>query len=278
MDGGFLPGTDALMVPKTSDGRVLFAIPWHGKLLAGTTDTAVPAADYEPQPLPEEIRFILDTLSEYLNRAPTLADVKSVFVGLRPLVKPANAAQSSKEVSRSHVVEVSASGLVNIFGGKWTTYRQMAQDGIDKAIAHGLLPAAPCRTENLPLHGAHGAKEGFGESRLSVYGGDAEQITALEQSDDKLAQRLHPDHPYTYAQVQWAVRHEAAQTLEDVLARRIRLLFLDAAAAIAAAPDTAAFIGTLAGWDETRVRRECENFVSLAKQYLPDIDENTPAN
>lgn len=268
LDGDFLAGPDALMVPETSDGRVLFAIPWHGKLLAGTTDTPVPAADYEPKPLAEEVQFILDTLGEYLSRAPTAADVKSVFAGLRPLVKPADSGQSSKEVSRSHQVEISASGLVNIFGGKWTTYRQMAQDGIDKAIAHGLLPAAACRTENLPLHGAAGAKESFGQSRLSVYGGEAEQITALEQSDAQLAQTLHPAHPYTYAQVQWALEHEAAHSLEDVLARRIRLLFLDAAAAAECAPAVARFIGERLGWDEAKVHSETEQFRALAQQYL----------
>ncbi|MDO5356394.1 MAG: glycerol-3-phosphate dehydrogenase/oxidase [Conchiformibius sp.] len=268
LDAEFMPGTDALMVPKTSDGRVLFAIPWHGKLLVGTTDTPVPAAEYEPKPLAQETEFILNTLKDYLQRTPTAADVKSVFVGLRPLVKPADSSQSSKEVSRSHVVEVSPSGLLSIFGGKWTTYRQMAQDGVDKAIQAGLLPERACQTENLRLHGAEGASEGFGKSHLSVYGGDAVRIRALAEQDETLSLRIHPDHPYTYAQVAWALEHEAAHTLEDVLARRIRLLFLDAAAAAACAAEVADFIAVRLGWGAERTAREIESFNALSRQYL----------
>ena len=153
LDRDFLPGDDALMVPKTSDGRVLFAVPWHGKLVVGTTDTLIKEPSYEPKPLEQEIEFILNTARDYLKRVPTRADVRSVFVGLRPLAAPKDEGKSTKEVSRSHKVEVSKSGMVNIFGGKWTTYRQMAEDGVDAAIGAGLLPQKACATRELKLHG-----------------------------------------------------------------------------------------------------------------------------
>lgn len=265
IDADFLPGKDALMVPKTSDGRVLFAVPWHGKLVVGTTDVPVKDADYEPKPLQQEIDFILATAREYLKRAPTREDVKSVFVGLRPLAAPKDEGKSTKEVSRSHKVEVSDSGLVSIIGGKWTTYRQMAEDGLDAAVKAGLLAAKACRTHELPLHGHH-ELQGF-DDPLSVYGSDADAVEALAAQDDTLARRVHPDYPYTYAQVQWALDHEMAQTVEDVLARRIRLLFLDARAAGEAAPAVAAFMADALGWSEARKTQEVQAFQTLAAQY-----------
>lgn len=266
LDRDFLPGDDALMVPKTSDGRVLFAVPWHNKLVVGTTDTLVKEHEYEPRAQEQEIDFILKTAKDYFKRAPTRADVRSVFVGLRPLAAPKEEGKSTKEVSRSHKVEVSASGLVNIFGGKWTTYRQMAEDTLDGAIGAGLIAKKACQTTDLRLHGYNNQVH-MEDSVLSLYGSDAAAIRALEESDAQLAAKIHPNYPYTYAQVRWAVEHEMAQTLEDVLARRIRLLFLDAKAAEAAAAPTADYMAALLDWDESKKLAQVNNFVSLCKQY-----------
>ncbi|MDO5090160.1 MAG: glycerol-3-phosphate dehydrogenase/oxidase [Cardiobacteriaceae bacterium] len=267
LDADFLPGQDALMVPKTSDGRVLFIVPWHGKLVVGTTDILVEHADYEPKPLEDEIDFILATAKDYLKRAPTRADVKSVFAGLRPLAAPKEEGKSTKEVSRSHKVDISHSGLISLIGGKWTTYRQMAEDGIDAAIKAGLLPERPCKTAELRLHGYIDAAHHMDDTPLTLYGSDASAIEALTATDASLARRIHPDYPYTYAQVQWGIDHEMAQTVEDILARRIRLLFLDAKAASDAAPAVAAYMAEKLGWDENKTARETADFQQLAAQY-----------
>ena len=267
LDREFLPGEDALMVPKTSDGRVLFAVPWHGKVVVGTTDTLVKDPSYEPLPLEQEIEFILNTSRDYLTKAPTRADVRSVYVGLRPLAAPKDEGKSTKEVSRSHKVEVSHSGMVNIFGGKWTTYRQMAEDGVDAAIGAGLLPAKPCRTQELRLHGYIDEKQHMDDTPLTLYGSDAMAIGRLIAAEPKLADRIHPAYPFTFAQVRWAIDEEVAQSLEDVLARRIRLLFLDARAAEAAAPAVADFMAKRMGWSDARKQAELDSFVKLTKQY-----------
>ncbi|MDP8051100.1 glycerol-3-phosphate dehydrogenase/oxidase [Pasteurella atlantica] len=267
LDREFLPNDDALMVPKTSDGRVLFAVPWHNKIVVGTTDTLVKDADYEPKPIDQEVQFILDTAKDYLTKAPTRADVRSVFAGLRPLAAPKEEGKSTKEVSRSHKVEVSDSGLVHILGGKWTTYRQMAEDTVDAAIESGLIFAKSCKTVDLPLHG-YDPNIHLDDSHLSPYGTDAKEIEALAQSDEKLAELIHKDHPYIYAQVKWAMDNELASTLEDVLARRIRLLFLDARAAEEAAQSVAEFMALHLGWNEERVNQEVSTFTQLVKQYL----------
>lgn len=266
LDRDFLPGDDALMVPKTSDGRVLFAVPWHDKLVVGTTDTLVNTHEYEPKPIEQEIDFILATAKAYLKRAPTRADVRSVFVGLRPLAAPEEEGKSTKEVSRSHKVEVSPSGLVNIFGGKWTTYRQMAEDVIDAAIGANLVPKKACKTVDLHLHGYSNAQH-LDDNAFTVYGSDAEKIAELAQSEAKLAEKIHPDYPYIYAQVQWAIAHECAVNVEDVLARRIRLLFLDAKAAQQAVQGVAEFMAEKLHWDSERIQKEVASFTQLAQQY-----------
>lgn len=267
LDRDFLPNDDALMVPKTSDGRVLFAVPWHNKIVVGTTDTLVKEADYEPKPIEQEVQFILDTAKDYLTKAPTREDVRSVFAGLRPLAAPKDEGKSTKEVSRSHKVEVADSGLIHILGGKWTTYRQMAEDTVDAAIESGLLFAKTCKTVDLHLHG-YDKNIGLDDSHLSPYGTDTKEIQALEQNDEKLAQLIHKDHPYTYAQVKWAVDNELATKLEDVLARRIRLLFLDAKAAGEAAQNVAEFMASQLGWNTDRITQEVDEFKQLTKQYL----------
>lgn len=266
LDRDFLPGDDALMVPKTSDGRVLFAVPWHDKLVVGTTDTLVKTHEYEPKPIAQEIDFILATAKAYLKRTPTRADVRSVFVGLRPLAAPKDESKSTKEVSRSHKVEVSPSGLVNIFGGKWTTYRQMAEDVVDAAISANLVPQKACKTVDLRLHGYADSMH-LDDNMFTVYGSDAKKIQELAQTDAKLAEKIHPDYPYIYAQVQWAIEHECAIGVEDVLARRTRLLFLDAKAAQQAVKNVAEFMAAKLHWDSTKVMKEVTDFTNLAQQY-----------
>ena len=264
IDREFLPGDSALMVPKTSDGRVLFAVPWHDKLVVGTTDTLVKDAEYEPKPLEKEIDFILNTAKDYLVKAPTRADIKSVFVGLRPLAAPKEGGKSTKEVSRSHKVHVTPSGMVDIIGGKWTTYRQMAEDAVDAAIKENVLPAKECKTVDLKIHGHQPADE---KSHLGLYGSDRAAIEALAKSDAKAGSKIHPNHPFLYAEALWAVREEMAQTLEDVLARRIRFLFLDARAAAEIAEDVARYIAAELGKDEAWVKEQTASFRELAKQY-----------
>lgn len=256
VDGDFLPGADALLVPRTDDGRVLFMVPWHGKLLLGTTDTPRDTATDEPRAAEEEIDFILRTAAHYLVRPPTRADVRSVFAGLRPLVQP-EAVASTAGISREHVISVSASGLLSITGGKWTTYRRMAADAIETLIARGDLSAAECRTADLLLRGA-GDHEAIGP-----YGTDWPSVRALEGARRK----LHPRLDLTEAQVRYAVREEAARNVEDVLARRHRALFLDARAAAEAAPEVARLMREElrrdAGWERSQVAL----FSGLARQY-----------
>ncbi len=264
IDRKFLPGDSALMVPKTSDGRVLFAVPWHNKLVVGTTDTLVKDAEYEPKPLEQEVDFILATAKDYLVEAPTRDDVLSVYVGLRPLAAPKDESKSTKEVSRSHKVEVNHSGLVDIIGGKWTTYRQMAEDTLDAAIQANLLPARECKTADLRIHGY--APADF-NNPLAFYGSDLPKIEALIAQDPALAEKIHPAYPYTMAEIIWGMREEMAQSVEDILARRIRLLFLDARAASESAEKVAQCMAKEQGKDAQWVADQVEHFQILAKQY-----------
>jgi len=258
----FLEGDTALMVPKTSDGRVLFVIPWHGHAVAGTTDTPVDAPSLEPRPLEEEIEFILDTASRFLVRPPTRADVLAVYVGLRPLVKGDG---KTSALSRDHVIHVDTSGLLTITGGKWTTYRHMAEDCVDHAITLGKLPEADCVTKNLRIHGFVENASTLGS--LEVYGSDAENVRALAASSPSLAKQLHPALPYIGAEVVWAAREEMARTVEDVLARHTRALFLNAAAAIAMAKPTSKLLAAELGRDEAWAAAQVKEFTELAQQY-----------
>lgn len=264
----FLPGNAALMIPKTSDGRVLFAIPWQDHVVVGTTDTPVDGPSLEPKPLEAEIAFVLDTAAAYLTLKPTRADVLSLYAGLRPLAAPTTKGQATKEVSRSHKVLVSASGLISIIGGKWTTYRRMAEDVVGACIREHGLPPAPCRTSTLPIHGNPTPGLDHRSDPLRIYGTEAATIRALIEADPALGQRLHPDHPHTLAEVVHAVRHEMACTVEDVLARRVRLLFLDARAAIASAEKVARIMATEMGQDESWVKAQVTSFRELAQGYL----------
>jgi glycerol-3-phosphate dehydrogenase len=223
-DADFLPGQQALMIPKTEDGRVMFAIPWQGKVLLGTTDTPRPELQQldDPQPLEEEIDFLLRTAAGVLTRPPTRADVRSAFAGLRPLVHPEHSdARNTAALSREHAILVSPGGLITLTGGKWTTYRLMAEQVIDRAIEVAGLNAVACPTRTLKLHGSPSGPTSY------AYGTDAPQLAALPGHD----RLLHPNLPYTEAMVRFAIRHEAARTIEDILARRTRALFHDAAAA-----------------------------------------------
>ena len=279
LDRGFLPGSTALMVPHTSDGRVLFAIPWHGHTVVGTTDTPIGQPSYEPRPLEQEIDFVLQTAGEYLSRRPTRQDVLSVFVGIRPLVKaPGSGAKTNKKtaaLSRDHTIHIDPSGLLTIVGGKWTTYRHMAEDAINHAIPLGQLPQKPCVTRTLPIHGFHQHPEQLGS--LAVYGSDAEPLKALTHDRPELTRQLHPDLPYLAAEVVWAARTEMARTVEDVLARRTRALFLNARAAIQMAPEVASLLAEELGRDDAWARNQVAEFQTLAAQYtLASFVPETP--
>ncbi|MGV3541106.1 MAG: FAD-dependent oxidoreductase [Rufibacter sp.] len=274
LDKSFLEGQHALMIPKTPDGRVLFVVPWHGHLLVGTTDTPLDQNSLEPRALDQEIDFILETAAQYMVRKPTRADVLSVFAGLRPLAAPTKNTNSTKEISRSHKLLVASSGLVTITGGKWTTYRKMAQDTVDQAIEVGNLPKKPCVTAALKIHGFAAPKPA--EGHFSLYGSDKAELSALVASVPELGQKLHRRFPNVGAEVVWAVRHEMARTVEDVLARRMRVLFLDARAAIDMAPKVAALMASELGRDQEWQLQQVEVFNRLAANYL--LEPYAPVN
>jgi len=299
----FLKGQSALMIPKTTDGRVLFAVPWHGHLLLGTTDTPLDKHNIEPRALEEEIEFILKNARQYLQYPPERKDILSIFAGLRPLAAPTRGQQHvTKEISRSHKLITHPSGLITITGGKWTTYRRMAQDTVDQAIRTAGLPFTPCVTQHLHIHGHmaplvhshtdtsvpgrtalpnHSQTNTTGhnqadipsnaiasvEDPLAIYGSDAAGIQLLIAQRPELEEPLLQGLPYTKAQVVWAVQMEMARTVEDVLARRLRLLFLDAAAAIKAAPATAALMAAELQKDPTWQFRQLRSFIKLACGY-----------
>jgi glycerol-3-phosphate dehydrogenase len=273
-EAGFLQGESAILVPHTSDGRVLFAIPWQGHTLVGTTDTPVAAAALEPVAMEQEVEFLLQTAGQYLRRAPTRDDVLSVFAGIRPLVRAASAtsgavtsgAVTTAALSRDHVVHIDRSGLVTVCGGKWTTYRHMAEDCVDQAATLGQLPESPCTTQHLHIHGFHEAAKQFGS--LALYGSDAHEIRKLIENDTRLGQRLHPALPYVQAEVVWAVRHEMARTVEDTIARRTRALFLNARAALEMAPTVADLMASELEWDESMRTKQLDDFREVARNYL----------
>ncbi|UOQ74451.1 glycerol-3-phosphate dehydrogenase/oxidase [Hymenobacter cellulosilyticus] len=266
VDKSFLPSEEALMIPKTEDGRVLFAVPWHGRVVLGTTDTPLREHSLEPRALEAEIDFILRTAGQYLTKVPRREDALSVFAGLRPLAAPQGNSDATKEISRSHKILVSKTGLLTITGGKWTTYRRMGQDTVDRAIAEGKLPAALSRTVNLPIHGAQPTTD-YG-AHLSVYGTDQAALEQLMAQRPALALPLDTALEFTRAEVVWAARAEMARTVEDVLARRVRVLFLDAAAAMRVAPLVAALLAEELGQDAAWQTRQVTEFRELARGYL----------
>ena len=273
LDRAFLPGSSAIMVPQTDDGRVLFAIPWRDRVVVGTTDTPVDEASLEPRPLPEEIDFLLTHAARYLTRDPALEDVRSVFVGIRPLVAEADA-EDTAEISREHALRVSASGMLTIAGGKWTTYRKMAEDAVDAAETLGDLDPAPCVTTELNIHGYHQHAERYGA--LSVYGSDAPRILALADEDESLGGKIHPRLDMLGAEVVWACRAEMARTVDDVLARRTRSLVFDARAAVEAAAGVAGLMARELDRDEAWIAEQIRAFARIAEGYLPEsVGETT---
>jgi len=262
----FLPGDTALMIPKTSDGRVLFAIPWHGALVVGTTDVPVDSTSPEPRALLEEKQFLTETIAQYFGRAPRGEEILSVWSGLRPLVRHGNAKTS--KLSRDHTILVAPSGIITVTGGKWTTYRRMGQDTIDRAEQVAGLSKRPSKTLELKLHGWT-AESGSGNSPWeSVYGADLPALLALSDQDPGLDALMHPRLPFKLREVIWAARHEMARTVEDILARRTRALFLDARAAIEAAPAVACLLAKELQRGETWRDKSLADFLEIAKGYV----------
>ncbi len=264
----FLQGETAIMVPHTSDGRVLFAIPWHDRTVVGTTDTPIEGVSYEPKPLEEEIAFVLETAAQYLSRPPRREDILSIYVGIRPLVQAAGGDhKKTSALSRDHTVRIEDSGLLTIVGGKWTTYRNMAEDTVNHAATLGELAEVPCRTTDLRIHGW---KEGTEpDDALAVYGTDAAGVRALVAEDAGLGELLHPALPYLKAEVVWAAREEMARTVDDVLARRTRALLLHARAAMECAPVVAGLLARELGRDAAWEAAEVSAFRAMAQQYVP---------
>jgi len=251
-----LGGDAAILVPKTSDGRVVFAIPWHRHVVIGTTDLPVATACLDPVPDDSEIEYLIEIVNRYLRRPIGRTDITATFAGLRPLVNSA-ATSSTSKLSREHAIDVSPRGLISIAGGKWTTYRKMAEDVIDTAARRGGLAARPSVTAQLPLHGATTRFEP--DDTLRTYGTDAIAVEALAHTEPALAEPLHPRLPYTAAEVVYAARSEMARTVDDVLARRTRALFLDAAASDEAAPQVARLLarelGRSSDWEAEQLSK-----------------------
>lgn len=265
LDKSFLPGQSAIMVPHTDDGRVLFAVPWRDRIIVGTTDTPIKEISLEPHPLDEEIDFLLTHAARYLTKDPTASDVLSVFAGIRPLVKSMES-ENTAELSRDHSLIISPSGLISITGGKWTTYRRMAEDTINQAAIIAGLDERPCPTKNLRIHGW--IKNVNTINSYPSYGSDSFAIQKLIEDKPELKQPIHPNLPYTYAEIIWAVRHEMACTVEDVLARRTRALILDAKASIESAPATAKIMAKELRRNRKWQKKQIESFTKTAKGYL----------
>lgn len=265
------PGETALIVPKTSDGRVLFIIPWQRCVLIGTTDTPIPESTLEPVPQAAEIEFLMRTANHYLTRPLQPEDILSLFTGIRPLVKGGSGVSSAR-LSRDHYLEVSRSGLLTITGGKWTTVRKMAEDCVNRAISIGGLAAAPCRTHTLRLHAAPvpGTKVATTYDHRGLYGTDQNLLVELEQAQPHLAVPYNAALDLTPSEVAWAARHEFARTLEDVLCRRSRALVHNAAATLAIAPAVAADLATELGQNAQWIDEQVTAFHSVAQPALPN--------
>jgi glycerol-3-phosphate dehydrogenase len=255
------------MIPKTDDGRVLFAIPWNDRVVVGTTEAEVDEVSLDPKPGHDELKFLIEHAQRYLVNDPGPEDVLSIFAGIRPLVAPPNGTNAdTAEISREHQLNISDSGLVTISGGKWTTYRKMAEDTIDEAALDAELEERPSTTRHLNLHGWHEHPEKYGD--LAPYGSDALALQQLMDEEPELADPLDDRLPICGAQVVWAVRHEMARTVEDVLARRTRCLLLDAEASIDMAPTVAELMAEERDLPSSWVDEQVETYKALAGNYL----------
>lgn len=266
IDREFVPGDYAIMIPKTRDGRVLFAVPWHNKVVVGTTDIQKKSTEIEPIALDEEIDFILETAGRFLTKPPTRADVRSVFAGLRPLAAPKGEGKNTKEISRGHIIKVSDSGLVTITGGKWTTYRQMAQDVIDVLKVNFDLNIKESQTNSCKIHGYKVDVDV--NSPYYYYGSDEEKMLALIDENNELGESISDELGIIKAQIVWSVREEMARTVEDFLARRTRALFLNAKESVRIAPVVAAIMSIELHKNDTWAEDQLAEYTAVAKNYI----------
>lgn len=264
LDKSFQPGNTAIMVPHTSDGRVLFMVPWHDRVLLGTTDTPRKKVSLEPRPLKEEVDFLLNQASQYLTRHPTRKDILSIFAGLRPLVQSGKGTNTAA-LSRDHTIFISSSGLITIAGGKWTTYRRMAEDVINKAMIVGSLPERQSITKNLPLHGF--SEKLKPQVHWSTYGSDLKRIKEISKEMKIWQKKIHPRLPYVGAELVWAIRNEMARTVEDLLSRRTRSLLLDAKASLAAAPFAAKLLAKELNKSESWAKKQLQEYKKETEHY-----------
>ncbi len=265
IDNSFLESSSAIMIPKTDDGRVLFAIPWYGKVIVGTTDTPLDNITQEPRALQQEIDFLLRTAGKYMTRPLSRKDIRSVFAGLRPLAADPGNPSSTKEISRRHKITLSASGLLSIIGGKWTSYRRMAEETIDRAIKSGILVPQKCITRSFRFsRDAEKLKNG----RLKIYGAGASEIEKLMDENPALGETLDPALPYTAAEIIWICRNEMPVALEDVLARRTRSLFLDVQASLRIATEVADLMASELEHDDIWKIKQLEEYRKLCENYL----------
>ncbi|MCB1081284.1 MAG: FAD-dependent oxidoreductase, partial [Chlamydiia bacterium] len=264
LDKSFLDSETAILIPHTDDGRVLFVVPWHDRVLIGTTDTPVDTPSLEPVPLEKEITFILKETGKYLTKHPQKNDILSVFAGLRPLI--AHEGKKTAALSRDHTIMVSDSGLITIAGGKWTTYRKMGEDVIDKALLVGGFEEKPCKTKTLKLHGYLEGADPI--DPWSTYGTDVALIRKILKEKPEWEQLLHPKLPYLRGEVVWAAREEMARSVEDILSRRTRSLLLDAKLAVTVAPIVASILAKELNKPKEWESEQIFAFKKLAKSYM----------
>lgn len=265
LDADFLPGNSAIMIPHTDDGRVLFAVPWHKKVIVGTTDTPVKKINEEPLAQKEELDFIIHHIGRYLTKEASMDDVKSIFAGLRPLVK--GDSKKTAELSRDHVITISDAGLISILGGKWTTYRKMAEDVVNIAAINSMLATKECMTTDLAIHGAQRTADFSND--YYYYGTDWPSIESLVKNDPSLNEKIHTRLPYTKAEIVWAVQEEMCMTVDDALSRRTRSILLDARAALEAAPLVATLMASLLHKDEVWIKEQVAAFKKISANYIP---------
>jgi len=265
LSNAFLQSDSAIMIPKTDDGRVLFAIPWYGKVVVGTTDTPLDTISLEPEALEEEITFILGTAGKYLTKPPLREDALCIFAGLRPLAADPDNPQSTKEVSRRHKITLSPSGLLSIIGGKWTSYRRMAEDTINRGIKTGVLEKRKCITRNFRFYQGLSADT---PERLKIYGDRAYEIRKIIHEKPEFGEILNPAFPYTKAEIIWICRNEMPRTLEDILSRRTRALLLDVRASLAMAPEVVSLMADELGYDKKWQEEQLDAYNQLITRYI----------